>query len=600
MSRASRTRSERGNPAILKTSPRLRQTAAAAAVAVVGLSAALALAALGNQPPAAGLGPLLRGALDDRLRALAADLQTRVATVARTPRMAAAVSTDARTVADLTQDELGFWPLTGETVVIGQVPVGKAPAAPVILRVLPQGASSPPIEVGGPRARVQGGRLLLTHAVLVRPLERAELLNGVVAASWTVSLDALIRDLARARAAAWLDGAGGAMSLVEAPTRVSRLRSEHALQSEPGRGLRLVVEVPTRSRGSYRAAAGTVAALALLLAGLCWPRRTPARRVVHPKVPPPPPPPSVRLRVGQYEILELLDAGQTTEVYLARPAGAAGTDQIVALRVLQSAFARQPEVVRMFLDQARMAARISHPNLVQVLDAGQAGEQYFIATEFVDGPSLERLRAISRRAGRLIPVTVAVAIARKICLGLHAAHTASADDGSPLQLVHGDVAATRVLCARTGSVKIGQLGFQGLGHGARAQRSSGHLAPEQRMGQALDARTDVFGVGAIAYELLSGAPLDLDPLAAGIDGWPHLRLPSALRPEIPPALDQVVLRALAFTRQARFASCAELEAALAPVAAMLPAVTQDTLAIWVESTLGAEMQVPKAGATLRT
>ena len=578
----------------------LRQAAAAAAVAVVGLSAALALAALGNQPPASGLGPLLRAALDDRLRALAADLRVRVSTVARAPRMAAAVSTDPRTVADLTQAELGFRPLTGETVVIGQLPRGKPAAAPVILRILPPGASSFPIDMGGPRARLLGGRLLLTDAVLVRPLERADELNGVVAASWTVSLDALIKDLARARAAAWLEGAGAAMPLVEAPTRAHRQRSEHVLEGNPGRGLRLVVEVPIRSRGSYRAAAGTVAALALLLAGLCWPRRTPARRVVHPKPPPPPPPPSVRLRVGQYEILELLDAGQTTEVYLARPAGEQGMDRLVALRVLQSAFARQPEVVRMFLDQARMAARIAHPNLVQVLDAGQAGEQYFIATEFVDGPSLERLRAISRRAGRLIPVTVAVAIARKVCLGLHAAHTASGDDGSPLGLVHGDVAASRVLCARAGLVKIGQLGFQGLGHGARAQRSTGHFAPEQRMGQALDARTDVFGVGAIAYELLSGAPLELDPLAAGIEGWPHLRLPSALRPEVPTALDQVVLRALAFTRQARFASCAELEAALAQVAAVLPAVTQDTLAIWVESTLGAEMHSPKAGATVRT
>jgi eukaryotic-like serine/threonine-protein kinase len=585
-----------------RSNPSWRQAAAAAAVAAVGLSAALALAALGNQPPAPGLGPLLQAALDDRLRAMAADLQVRVSTLARAPRIAAAVSTDARTVADLTDEELSFRPLAGETIVVGQLPRGKPGTAPVILRTLPDGASAPPIEVGRPRARVVGGRLLLTGAMLVRPLERAEELDGVVAATWPVAMDLLIKDLLRARAAAWLEGGGTAMSLVEPPTRTRRLRSEHALQSEPGRGLRLILAVPTRPTGSYRAAAGTVAALALVLAGLFWPRRSPPRRprraVAPSEGPKPPPLPSLRLRVGQYEILKLLDAGLSTEVYLARPAGNGGFERVVALKVLQSAFARQPEVVSVFLDQARLASRILHPNVVQVLDAGQAGEQYFLATEFVDGTNLDRLRAISRRAGRLVPVTVAVAIARRICLGLHAAHTASAEDGTPLGLVHGDVGGAHVLCARNGAIKIGEFGLARTSHAARAQRSAGHFAPEQRMGQPLDARTDVFGVGAILYELLSGGPLELDPLAIGIEGWPHLRLPSALRPEVPPELDQILLGALAFTRQGRPGSCAELEAALAQVAAVLPDATQDMVAVWVESTLAADVESARPGATV--
>ena len=318
--------------------------------------------------------------------------------------------------------------------------------------------------------------------------------------------------------------------------------------------------------------------------------------------------------VGQYEILRLLDAGRTAEVYLARRAG--DPDGILALKVLQSAFARRSDVVQVFLDEARLAARLVHPNVVRLFEVGQAEDQFYVAMEFVDGADLDRLRAISRRAGRLIPLPVALAILRGICDGLHAAHAATAADGSPLGLLHRDVKSANVLCARSGTVKIGDFGIARATQVLRDRRADpeqtratpGSLAPEQRLHQPLDRRSDVFGVGAIAYELLSGAPFELDPLALGIEGWPQLRLPSALRPELPAELDQVLLRALAFSRQARFGSCAELAAALDEVAekaagtvetgSRAQADTEETVAAWVETTLAADRISARVGATI--
>jgi hypothetical protein len=602
-----------------------RQRATAIGVVVAGLAAALIIAALALRPSGAELGPILQRAFDDRLRAREADLQARVATLARAPRLPAAVSTDARTVADLTEEELALRPMAGETIVLGQIPRRGTASTPVILRVLPPRAVPAPLYAdasAGPRARIVAGRLLLAHGVLVRPLERADELDGVIAASWPVALEDLTRDLVAAGAAAWLQGDGATLALAGTASRGRWVRSEHALASPSGRGLRLVVAAPARHTASYRASAGALALLALLVSWWIWPRRSagpsPARPGAVPQIASgpsttgffpsyltPSPSPAPILRVGQYEILRLLDAGRTAEVYLARRAG--DPDEVLALKVLQSAFARRPEVVKVFLEEARLAAGLVHPNIVRVFEVGQAQDQFFLAMEFVDGADLDRLRAISRRAGRLIPLAVALAVVRRICDGLHAAHTATAADGSPLGLLHRDVKSANVLCARSGSVKIGDFGIARASQvlldrradPEQARAAPGALAPEQRLHQPLDRRSDVFGVGAIAYELLSGAPFELDPLALGIERWPQLRLPSALRPDLPAELDQVLLRALAFSRQARFGSCAELAAAVDQIASRhAPGADDETVARWVEATLAADRSGAKVGATI--
>jgi serine/threonine protein kinase len=300
-------------------------------------------------------------------------------------------------------------------------------------------------------------------------------------------------------------------------------------------------------------------------------------------------------RMDRYEIVRLLDAGGSAEVYLARVAGEPGFEKLVALKVLQSALAREPEVVERFLEEARLASRLDHPNIVQVLDVGRSRDQYFIAMEYVDGADLDRLRSISRRAGKLIPVSVVLAILRRICDGLHAAHGASAADGTPLGLIHRDVKSANVMVGRSGVVKIGDFGIAQASRaldrrrtdvGGKVKGTVGYMAPEQRQGHMLDSRTDIFGVGAIAYELLSGAALDLDPLALGPQGWPHLRRPSTLRRDMPLELDEVVMRALAYDREQRWPSCAVLESSLERIATWHPPIATDkTVGAWARELL---------------
>ncbi|HVV85852.1 MAG TPA: serine/threonine-protein kinase, partial [Kofleriaceae bacterium] len=263
----------------------------------------------------------------------------------------------------------------------------------------------------------------------------------------------------------------------------------------------------------------------------------------------------------------------------------------IALKVLQPHMARRPEAVAYFLNEARLAARLTHPCIVQVFDLGKAGDDYYIAMEYVDGADLDRLlRSIRARGGR-VPAAIALAILRRVCDGLHAAHTARGDDGAPLNIIHRDVKTANVLVSSEGAVKVGDFGIARAATGARTT-SVGQtrgtvevMAPEQRAGEELDARADVYGVAALGYELLSGAPVNLDLailLQYGLEGWPHLPPLARARPELPAELDAILFGALAFEANDRPASCAALEEQLAAVVARhgLAAGEKD-LAAWL-------------------
>jgi protein kinase-like protein len=281
-------------------------------------------------------------------------------------------------------------------------------------------------------------------------------------------------------------------------------------------------------------------------------------------------------RIGRYTIVRPLGQGGMAEVFLARAEGEAGFGKLVAFKVLQAAFASNPAVVELFLDEARLVAGLDHPNIVQTHDLGRAGDRYFIAMEYVDGSDLARLiEAVSAR-GERVPLPCALGILCRICDGLHAAHTAVGPDNRPLWLVHRDVKSANVFVSRTGAVKVGDFGIAKATHAVRISRTEvgqvkgtpGTMAPEQRLGQEVDRRADVYGVGAIAYELLSGGPVNLDLVALaarGIAGWPHLPPLASQRPDLPSELDAIIIKALAYDPQQRYEDCAALEADLRAV-----------------------------------
>jgi serine/threonine-protein kinase len=309
--------------------------------------------------------------------------------------------------------------------------------------------------------------------------------------------------------------------------------------------------------------------------------------------------------VGRYRLIRQLGAGGMAEVHLARVTGEAGFEKLVAVKLLQRWLAANAQIVESFLDEARLASRLSHPNIVQVLDLGKADDDYFIAMEYIEGADLQRLLASCRRRGALVPLRVALQILRHVCDGLAAAHSATDAQGACLGLVHRDVKCANVFVARSGAVKIGDFGIAKANQADRQHKTqtgqikgtTAYMAPEHRLGREVDRRADIFGVGAIGYELLTGKQINLDLLTLmefGREGWPHLEPPSSVRAEIPKEIDEVLWKALAYEKEARYASCDEMEEALDALVQRFALNASDkAVAHWIEAEL-AVVEAPTA------
>ncbi|MBC8134001.1 MAG: serine/threonine protein kinase [Deltaproteobacteria bacterium] len=569
--------------------------------------------------------------LEGRLRETGAALHARVATLAELPTLAAAVSTDSGTVRDLTQDELAFRPRRGETVAIAQLPT-KGP--PVILLALPSLADAPPITGDGKALlRIVAGHLVISEAIRVVPRERADELQGVVAASQQVEVEDLSRKLAARGIGASVVVEGQKLDLF-VPSRESAANARQfdvPVESPSSAAVHLILVPAAEATGApyWFGAAGLVLVAAFFArrsrsadskmptlpsAPAVWtPAATPAATLspAHRAAPPNVLVGATGRTIGRYQIIRHIGTGGMADVYLAHATGEAGFTKKIALKVLERSFARQKELVEHFLDEARLATMLDHPNIVQIIDLGRADDEYFIAMEYVDGADLARLIEITTRQGRPIPLSVVVAILRKVCDGLHAAHTIRAADGAPLGLVHRDMKCGNVFVARNGVVKIGDFGIAMTNHASRVTRTQiglvkgtpGYMAPEHRLGQTIDGRADLYGVGAIGYELLTGVLVNLDfPMLAqrGRTGWPHLAPLQQVRQDVPDDLQAVIFRALSYDAADRFADGAAMEAALETIARQHPPVANDkTIGRWMAATLAEEQPITLVAASPR-
>jgi serine/threonine-protein kinase len=214
-----------------------------------------------------------------------------------------------------------------------------------------------------------------------------------------------------------------------------------------------------------------------------------------------------RGRIGRYEVVTPLGSGGMAQVLVARTKGPEGLGRLVALKRMLPHLADEQAMVEQFLDEARIALRLSHPNLVTVYDFGEAQGAYYIAMELVRGVDLHRLL----KANGTLPAPLAVAAVVQGLQGLHAAHTTRAEDGAPLQLVHRDMSPHNLMVGFDGRVKVLDFGVAK----ARAQRTvtlpgivkgkALYMSPEQARGQRLDARSDLFAMGLILFEALTGS-----------------------------------------------------------------------------------------------
>lgn len=274
-------------------------------------------------------------------------------------------------------------------------------------------------------------------------------------------------------------------------------------------------------------------------------------------------------RVGDYHILQRLGAGGMATVYLAEKTGRHGFAKRVALKLMQGHLIESEEHRALFLDEARLAARLNHPNIAQVFDFGQDGDNYFIAMELVEGISLAALRR------NPIPLPALVRIIVDAARGLEHAHFLCDELGRPLRVVHRDVSPQNLMITRAGLVKVLDFGVAlsrerstvtetGLVRGKPA-----FMAPEQVTGGAVDARADVFALGIMLHEGLTGVPLfRRDNMYATVRAVMEAPVadPRDVDPSLPDGLVDIVRRALMRDLDLRLGSARELADGLAPFA----------------------------------
>jgi eukaryotic-like serine/threonine-protein kinase len=258
------------------------------------------------------------------------------------------------------------------------------------------------------------------------------------------------------------------------------------------------------------------------------------------------------------------------DVHLARMRGPAGFDKLVVLKRIRQQLADDPEVLRMFLDEARIAARLAHPNVVQTYEVGRDGQQYFLAMEYLDGQPLSRVRTRFQELGGL-PLALHLRVLADVLEGLHYAHELADYDGSPLGLVHRDVTPQNVFVTYAGGVKIVDFGIAKAKCSTvetRAGTFKGkvtYIPREQAMGEPVDRRADIFAVGVMLWEAVTGerpwTGLDqaaiLQRIVAG--RFPPVR---AACPAVSDELAAIVDKALAPAREDRYATAADFQAAI--------------------------------------
>ena len=269
---------------------------------------------------------------------------------------------------------------------------------------------------------------------------------------------------------------------------------------------------------------------------------------------------------GNYRLQRRLARGGMAEVFLARLIGVEGFERRVAIKRILPHLSESEEFRGMFLDEARLAAQLTHPNIVHIYDFGKVEDYYFIAMEYVDGVDIGRL--MRRAKERPVPFELAARIFADVCAGLHFAHNAVDPIGRKLDVVHRDVTPQNVLVSYDGVVKLVDFGI------AKAQFAAGrtrpgvvkgkyaYMSPEQVEGKPLDGRSDVFSAGICLYEMLTGVPLfRRDDVTASMreirDGKPiH---PEKHRKDVPEELIKIMRRALQTSRDNRYGSASAMQ-----------------------------------------
>ncbi len=305
--------------------------------------------------------------------------------------------------------------------------------------------------------------------------------------------------------------------------------------------------------------------------------------------------------VGRYALYGTIASGGMATVHFGRLIGPVGFSRTVAIKRLHPQFCADPEFVAMFLDEARLAARIRHPNVVPTLDVVATNGELFLVMDYVPGESLARLVRAARQREATLPPAVTVAVMAGVLHGLHAAHEARNEQGEPLGIVHRDVSPQNVLVGSDGQARVLDFGVAKAAGRVQTTREGqlkgklSYMAPEQLRGSPLDRQTDIYAASVVLWETLSGDRLfrgenEGDIVAKVLEG---ARVPPSRAMRVTTAvaarrevqrLDEITMRGLALEPNMRFATARDM--ALALEAALAPATTSE-VSNWIEDVASA-------------
>ncbi len=271
---------------------------------------------------------------------------------------------------------------------------------------------------------------------------------------------------------------------------------------------------------------------------------------------------------GKYLLIDRVNVGGMAEVYKAKTRGVEGFEKLVAIKRILPNIAEDDEFITMFIDEAKISVQLTHANIAQIYDLGKIGDSYFIAMEYVPGKDLRAIFDRMRKRGETLPIPLTCYAISRVCEGLDYAHRKKDAVGRDLNIVHRDISPQNVLTSFEGEVKLIDFGIAKAANKASKTQAGilkgkfGYMSPEQVRGLPLDRRSDIFAVGVVLYELLTGERLflgesDFSTLekVRNVDVVP----PSTYNRRIPDELERIVMKALTKDVDQRYQWCSELE-----------------------------------------